>query len=165
MIETRLVAKKLSLKSRLRRSATLEGGLIAGLVMLWTLIGFAAFPIVLLWIVLVASAAALLFLALDSSVAGMQTVFAVLMLVVTAGIAADVFSAPSLPIGLVGAASTSYLTMELFRLHDLRRLGSLVNERLLAGTLPWSVAIVVVSLCLSWSSSAGRPTLLQLRGF
>lgn len=148
MIETRLVANKLSRSERFRRLMTLEGISIAVMVFLWVLLGFVAAPSVVLWLlILVIGLLAVLF-ALDSGVAAIQILFSLTFLATTATISALVFTDSSINVGLVGASGSTYLCFELFRLHETHRRNARVSPTLLGSTLPFAMAVVAISFVL-----------------
>lgn len=148
MIETRAVPRRLPFTERVTRAASLEGLSAGALMFVWTLLGFVSAPIIWLWLILLAVGLLILFFALDTGSAAIQVLVALLFLGTTAGIGAAVFANTSASIGLVAAAASTLLLMELFRLHEARRRNALVSPALLAANLPWTAGVVIASFVL-----------------
>ncbi len=161
MIETRAVPRKLKWGERANRAASVEGYSAGALILVWTIFGFVAAPVIWIWLVLLPIGLLVLFFALDGGSAAIQIIVAMLFFGVAAGIGAAIFASISPGIGLVVAASSTLLLMELFRLHDARRRGALVSSALRGANLPWTAGVglssIVLVIVLSPSSATQLP--------
>lgn len=148
MIETRATPRKLPLSERVSRAASLEGMLAAGLIVLWALLGMVSLPVIWVWVILLFAGLLLLLAALISGSGVAQVFIGLCFFGTTTLIAAAAFAQASLNIGLVASSGSTLLLFELFRLHNTRRRNAAVSPTLLPSVLPWTVAVVLVSVVI-----------------